>query len=128
VVLGGVGAPPRRFRSGNCSHDLRHPAVLGPDRQRIHDDDGAAFAPLTFGKLAIIPRWLGWLSVLFFVEQGIETVTVFGTSGFIAPGGAMNLHLGGAIGMAWVIGVLCWGFEAAGTSAPSAGTPEMAGT
>jgi hypothetical protein len=79
----------------------------------------AAFAPLAFGESRIIPRWLGWLSVLFFVEQAIETVTVFGKSGFLAPGGTMNLYLGGAIGMAWVIGVLCWGFRRAGSPAGS---------
>jgi hypothetical protein len=79
----------------------------------------AAFAPLAFGRSGIVPRWLGWLSVLFFVEQGLETVTVFGQSGFFAPGGAMNLYLGGAIGMAWVIGVLYWGFQRAGTRASS---------
>jgi hypothetical protein len=75
----------------------------------------AAFAPLAFWQSDIVPRWLGWLSVLFFVEQAIETVTVFGTSGFFAPGGAMNLYLGGVIGMAWVIGVLVWGVKRAGT-------------
>jgi hypothetical protein len=74
----------------------------------------AAFIPLAFGRSAIVPSWLGWLSVLFFLEQGIETVTVFGDSGFFAPGGAMNIYLGGAIGMAWVIGVLYWGFQRAG--------------
>jgi hypothetical protein len=74
----------------------------------------AAFIPLAFGTSAIVPRWLGWLSVLFFVEQGIETVTVFGESGFFSPGGAMNIYLGGAIGIAWVIGVLYWGFNRAG--------------
>jgi hypothetical protein len=79
----------------------------------------AAFVPLAFGKSGIIPRWLGWLSVLFFVEQAIETITVFGKSGFIAPGGAMNLYLGGVIGMAWVIGVLYWGFKRAGSPAGS---------
>lgn len=57
----------------------------------------------------LVPRWSGWLSVVFFGEQAIETVTVFGQSGFIAPGGAMNLYLGGGIGMAWVIGVMVWG-------------------
>ncbi len=55
--------------------------------------------------------------MVFFVEQAIETVTVFGTSGFLAPGGAMNLYLGGAIGMAWVVGVLYWGFKRAGSPA-----------
>ena len=27
----------------------------------------------------------------------------------------MNLYLGGVIGMAWVIGVLSWGFKRAGS-------------
>jgi hypothetical protein len=87
----------------------------------------AAFAPLAFGRWSLVPRWLGWLSVLFFVEQAIETVTVFGTSGFFAPGGAMNLYLGGAIGMAWVIGVLVWGVEQSRAPRVS-GTAEIAGT
>lgn len=68
----------------------------------------AAFIPLAFGRTPLLPRWLGWLSVAFFAEQAVETVTVFGESGFLAPGGAMNLYLGGLIGMAWVIGVLVW--------------------
>jgi hypothetical protein len=39
---------------------------------------------------------------------------VFGTSGFFAPGGAMNLYLGGIIGMAWVLGVIVWSVKRAG--------------
>jgi hypothetical protein len=48
------------------------------------------------------------LSVIFFLEQAIETVTVFGQTGFLAPGGAMNVYLGGAIGFLWVAGVVRW--------------------
>lgn len=72
----------------------------------------AAVAPLALGATPVVPRWLGWLSVVFFVEQAVETITVFGESGFTAPGGAMNLYLGGIIGMAWVIGVIVWGVRA----------------
>ena len=53
-----------------------------------------AFIPLGLGRAPIIPGWLTWLSIAFFVEQAIETITVFGQSGFIAPGGAMNVYLG----------------------------------
>ena len=69
------------------------------------------FILLGFGAAAMIPRWLAWLSVLLFVEQAIETVTVFGRSGFLAPGGAMNLYLGGTIGTIWVVGILVWGYK-----------------
>lgn len=119
-----------------------HPAGLDPPTARILFDIpqywgpivngstmtmAAAFIPLGFGKSGIVPRWLGWLSVVFFVEQGIETITVFGKSGFIAPGGAMNLYLGGAIGLAWVIAVLVWGVKRAG--APEGlGNTELAST
>ena len=59
-------------------------------------------------KQPIIPRWLTFLSIVFGLEQLIETVTVFGTSGFIAPGGAMNVYLGGVLGFLWVGGVVRW--------------------
>jgi hypothetical protein len=109
-----------------------HPVGLDPATARVLFDipqywgpivNGAtmamavAFIPLGFGASRLIPRWLAWLSVVFFVEQGIETITVFGESGFIAPGGAMNLYLGGIVGMAWVIGVLVWGYKKMGSLA-----------
>ena len=46
-----------------------------------------AVTVLGFGGRAVIPRWLMILGVITFLEQAIETVTVFGTDGFIAPGG-----------------------------------------
>ena len=71
----------------------------------------AAIAALGFGASPIIPRWLTWLSVIFFLEQAIETVTVFGRTGFIAPGGTMNVYLGGALGFLWVAGVVRWALQ-----------------
>lgn len=67
-----------------------------------------AFVALGMAKQPIIPRWLTFLSIVFGLEQLIETVTVFGTSGFIAPGGAMNVYLGGMLGFLWVGGVVRW--------------------
>ncbi|HMB60935.1 MAG TPA: hypothetical protein VKN35_13565 [Xanthomonadales bacterium] len=67
-----------------------------------------AFTALGFGALSVIPRWLVWLSAIFFLEQTVETVTVFGHAGFIAPGGTMNVYLGGVIGFLWVAGVVHW--------------------
>ena len=40
---------------------------------------------------------------MFAVEQSIETITVFGKSGFIAPGGPMNFTLGAGLLLVWVI-------------------------
>jgi hypothetical protein len=67
-----------------------------------------AFAALGFSPSPSVPRWLTWLSLVFFAEQAIETVTVFGKTGFIAPGGTMNVYLGGVIGFLWVGGVVHW--------------------
>src|SRR5204862_3328814 len=50
-----------------------------------------AVTVLGFAARPIIPRWLLILGLLAFAEQAIETVTVFGTHGFIAPGGDMNV-------------------------------------
>ncbi len=68
----------------------------------------AAFVALGFARTPIIPNWLKWLSVIFFIEQAVETITVFGQTGFLAPGGAMNVYLGGALGFLWVAGVVRW--------------------
>ena len=85
------------------------PAYFGPIINGSTMTMAAAVAPLGFGRAPVVPRWLAWISVVFFLEQAVETVTVFGETGFIAPGGTMNIYLGGVIGMAFVIGVLCWG-------------------
>lgn len=79
----------------------------------------AAVAALGFGASPIIPRWLTWVSAIFFLEQAIETVTVFGSTGFIAPGGTMNVYLGGVIGFLWVGGVVHWARQRMDSSGPA---------
>ncbi|MEM1129455.1 MAG: hypothetical protein AAGH83_02935 [Pseudomonadota bacterium] len=66
------------------------------------------FAALGLARDALIPRWLTALTLVFLVEQAIETVTIFGQTGFIAPGGAMNVYLGGILGFLWTGGVVHW--------------------
>jgi hypothetical protein len=96
------------------------PAYWGPLVNGSTTAMAAAIAALGFGVSPIIPRWLTWLSVIFFLEQAIETITVFGQTGFIAPGGTMNVYLGGVIGFFWVAGVVRWALQ----QIDSAGQPE----
>ena len=55
-----------------------------------------------------LPRWLGILGAVAFVEQAIETVTIFGSTGFTEPGGAMNLQLGAGLVGAWLLAFALW--------------------
>jgi hypothetical protein len=95
-----------------------HPATLDPQVARTVADVSVYFAPvLTVSIILLIapiglaawrgeggfPRWLAWLTAVFALEQSIETITVFGKSGFIAPGGAMNFTLGAGLLLVWVI-------------------------
>ena len=103
-----------------------HPQGLDPAAARTIFDIAAFFGPLVngstttmaaaiavlgFGVAPIIPPWLAWLSVIFFLEQAVETITVFGRTGFMAPGGAMNVYLGGIIGFLWIAGVVRWALQ-----------------
>jgi len=84
------------------------PTYWGPFVNGSTATMAAAVAALGFGVSPIIPRWLTWLSVIFALEQAVETITVFGHTGFIAPGGTMNVYLGGVIGFLWIGGVVHW--------------------
>jgi hypothetical protein len=69
-------------------------------------------APVTLLALrghAGLPRWLGMLGTVVFVEQAIETITIFGSSGFTEPGGAMNLQLGAGLTATWMLPFAAWG-------------------
>ena len=100
-----------------------HPEGLEPATARTLFDIASYWGPLVNGSTTamaaavgalglraspVIPRWLTWISAIFFVEQALETITVFGQTGFIAPGGSMNVYLGGLIGFIWVAGVVRW--------------------
>jgi len=68
-------------------------------------------APVTLLALrgrAGLPRWIGLLGAVAFVEQAVETITIFGSSGFTEPGGAMNLELGAGLVWAWLVGFAIW--------------------
>ena len=64
---------------------------------------------LALGRRCGLPRWLGALGLLAFVEQAIETITIFGSTGFTQPGGAMNMQLGAGLTLAWILGFGLWG-------------------
>jgi hypothetical protein len=68
----------------------------------------ASVVVLSFGRVPVLPRWLGFIGAVALVEQAVESVvTIFGESGFTEPGGAMNLQLGAGLDCIWFI---CLGF------------------
>ena len=96
----------------------RRPELLDPNTVRTLFDISNYWGPtltgftvLTLGPLAWaglrggqLPRWVGVLAAVTFVEQIIETVTIFGTSGFIAAGGPMNTQLGAGLTiLTWLV-------------------------
>jgi hypothetical protein len=95
-----------------------HPRTLDPNVARTAADIGAYFGPvLTVSIILMIvpvgiaafrgdgglPRWLAWVTAVFVAEQSIETITIFGRRGFIAPGGPMNFTLGAGLYLVWVL-------------------------
>ena len=69
-------------------------------------------APVTLLALrghAGLPWWLGALGAVAVAEQAVETVTIFGTTGFTEPGGAMNLQLGAGLVGDWLLAFAIWG-------------------
>jgi hypothetical protein len=96
-----------------------HPQTLDPHVARTVADVSAYFGPVLTVSIVLLiapiglaawrgeggfPRWLAWLTIVFVAEQSIETITVFGKRGFIAPGGPMNFMLGAGLFLVWVIG------------------------
>jgi hypothetical protein len=70
------------------------------------------FAPVTILALRRqygFPLWLGILGTIALAEQTIETMTIFGSTGFTQPGGAMNMQLGAGLTLLWILAVGFWG-------------------
>jgi hypothetical protein len=102
-----------------------HPDALAPATARTVLDVASFWGPVLTGATLLMllpvtvatltlgsgwPRWLGVLGAVAAVEQLIETVTIFGKTGFIAPGGPMNSYLGASLVALWL---LCLGVVAA---------------
>ncbi len=94
----------------------RHPGTLDPATARTVADIEAYWAPLlTFpiftqavavifaGRAGDFPRWLAVVSGVLAIEQLVESATVFGDHGFLAPGGDMNSLLGPTLYGIWLI-------------------------
>jgi hypothetical protein len=105
-----------------------HPNTLNPHVARTVADVGAYFGPVLTVSIVLLivpvglaawrgdgglPRWLAWITIVFAVEQSVETITVFGKRGFIAPGGPMNFTLGAGLFIVWII---CAGIAASGST------------
>lgn len=108
-----------------------HPEQLEPGAARTLLDIASFWGPvlngatismlapvvlLSWGARAVLPRWLGIVGGIALLEQSIETITIFGHSGFTAPGGPMNLMLGAGLVTIWF---LCLGISLARGAAPA---------
>jgi hypothetical protein len=113
-----------------------HPDSLNPDVARTATDVSTYFGPVLTVSIVLLiapiglaawrnegfPRWLAWVTAVFALEQSIETITVFGKRGFLAPGGPMNFMLGAGLFIVWVVSAGA-AVSGAGSSADSTATP-----
>lgn len=96
---------------------MRHANVLTASEARLLADIEAQWAPLATigsvlqaGSLAIAVRkgqfaqWLFPISLMFAVEQGLETLTIALSGSIWGPGGLLNLA-GAALYLVWVLAI-----------------------
>jgi hypothetical protein len=109
-----------------------HPASLSSSDARLVLDIALYWGPVLTGavitmlapvavaaltRVTRLPRWVGVTALIAVVEQLVETLTIFGHTGFFAPGGPMNLDVGAGIS---AVALIALGISAARTlAAPS---------
>jgi hypothetical protein len=84
----------------------------------------APVAVLALRRRAGLPFWLGVVAGVALAEQLIETVTIFGSRGFTAPGGDMNLELGAGLTL---VALVCTAIVTAQTGPGEPGARAAAG-
>jgi hypothetical protein len=94
-----------------------HPSTLDASTARTISDIAAYYGPILTVSIVLViapvglaawrndgfPKWLAWVTLVFVLEQSIETITIFGKSGFTEPGGPMNFTLGAGLYIVWLI-------------------------
>jgi hypothetical protein len=95
-----------------------HAATMRADGARLVNDVRAYFGPvLTVSIILLVlplglaawrgsgrlPRWFAWLTFGFAAEQAAESLTILGTRGFAAPGGAWNFEVGAVLFLVWIL-------------------------
>ena len=94
---GGLALHPNQLEPGTARTLLDVASYWGPLLTGATITMLAPVVVLSFQRRAGLPMWLGIVSAIAIVEQAIETVTIFGHSGFAAPAGPMNLYLGASL-------------------------------
>lgn len=109
MVMGGSGAscgrpePRKRSRGARCC-DL---PWAGTDRiDNYHDGSGDLVGVASASPNPSLARAFRTVA---FLEQAIETITIFGSSGFTQPGGAMIMQLGATLTLGWLVAFGFWG-------------------
>jgi hypothetical protein len=120
IGLGATNAVQTFFWGGLALHADR----LEPATARTLLDVAIYWAPVVTGQTMLmiapvtllalrghagLPKWLGLLGLVVLLEQAVETVTIFGSTGFTEPGGTMNNTVGPTLFIAWLFAFALWG-------------------
>jgi hypothetical protein len=96
-IFAGLALHPRSLQPSNARLALDIVSFWGPVLISATILMLAPVVVLAFRGEAGLPMWLGWLAGIALAEQIVESITIFGTRGFTAPGGPMNLELGAGL-------------------------------